>query len=98
MSPHRTPLRGSHTIRDQVTGEATIMLVDDEESIQKLLTYPLEREGYRSSRRATARRRCAGSRSSPSTWCVLDVMLPRLDGLEVCRRLRTELRPSRSSC
>ena len=30
-----------------MTGEATIMLVDDEESIQKLLTYPLEREGYR---------------------------------------------------
>jgi hypothetical protein len=30
-----------------MTGEATIMLVDDEESIQKLLTYPLERDGYR---------------------------------------------------
>ena len=27
--------------------DATILLVDDEESIQKLLTYPLEREGYR---------------------------------------------------
>jgi DNA-binding response OmpR family regulator len=30
-----------------VQTEATIMLVDDEESIQKLLTYPLQREGYR---------------------------------------------------
>ena len=29
------------------TGAATILLVDDEDSVQKLLTYPLEREGYR---------------------------------------------------
>ena len=48
--------------------DATILLVDDEESIQKLLTYPLEREGYRSSRPVTARRRCGGSRRCRSTW------------------------------
>ena len=65
------------------------MLVDDEESIQKLLTYPLQREGY--TRRPGAGRP-GGARpvlGAAVDLVVLDVMLPRLDGLEVCRRLRT---------
>jgi len=68
---------------------ATIMLVDDEESIQKLLTYPLEREGYTvvQARDGEEALRRFGERDIDLV--VLDVMLPRLDGLEVCRRLRT---------
>ena len=67
----------------------TILLVDDEDAVQKLLTYPLEREGY--PRRVRARRR-GGARplrrgriqiSSSSTSCCR-----ALDGLEVCKRLR----------
>jgi len=72
-----------------VTDAATIMLVDDEESIQKLLTYPLEREGYTviQARDGEEALRRFGERDIDLV--VLDVMLPRLDGLEVCRRLRT---------
>ncbi len=40
-------IRSLRSFRAAVTGAATILLVDDEESVQKLLTYPLEREGYR---------------------------------------------------
>src|SRR5205823_3536600 len=67
---------------------STILLVDDEDSIQKLLTYPLEREGYRVVQARDgeeALERFAGERVD---LVVLDIMLPKLDGLEVCKRLR----------
>ena len=72
-----------------MTGEATIMLVDDEESIQKLLTYPLEREGYTVVQARDGEEALRRFAEQPVDLVVLDVMLPRLDGLEVCRRLRT---------
>jgi DNA-binding response OmpR family regulator len=68
---------------------ATIMLVDDEESIQKLLTFPLEREGYRVVQARDGEEALLRFAEGPVDLVVLDVMLPRLDGLEVCRRLRT---------
>jgi DNA-binding response OmpR family regulator len=72
-----------------MTGEATIMLVDDEVSIQKLLTYPLEREGYTVIQARDGEEALRRFAEQPVDLVVLDVMLPRLDGLEVCRRLRT---------
>jgi len=73
-----------------VPADATIMLVDDEESIQKLLTYPLEREGYRVVQARDGEEALRRFAEQPVDLVVLDVMLPRLDGLEVCRRLRTD--------
>jgi DNA-binding response OmpR family regulator len=72
-----------------VQAEATIMLVDDEESIQKLLTYPLQREGYRVVQARDGEEALKRFSEQPVDLVVLDVMLPRVDGLEVCRRLRT---------
>jgi DNA-binding response OmpR family regulator len=66
----------------------TILLVDDEESIQKLLTYPLEREGYRVVHARDGEEALERFAEAPVDLVVLDLMLPRLDGLEVCRRLR----------
>ena len=68
---------------------ATIMLVDDEESIQKLLTYPLEREGYTVVQARDGEEALRRFGECDIDLVVLDLMLPRLDGLEVCRRLRT---------
>ena len=70
-------------------GEATILLVDDEESIQQLLTFPLEREGYRVVQARDGEEALRRFSETPVDLVVLDVMLPKLDGLEVCRRLRT---------
>ena len=67
---------------------ATILLVDDEESVQKLLTYPLERDGYRVVQARDGDEALALFESEHVDLVVLDVMLPRLDGLEVCKRLR----------
>jgi DNA-binding response OmpR family regulator len=67
---------------------ATILLVDDEESVQKLLTYPLERDGYRVIQARDGEEALARFDSEEVDLVVLDVMLPKLDGLEVCKRLR----------
>jgi DNA-binding response OmpR family regulator len=73
-----------------VTAPATILVVDDEESIQKLLTYPLEREGYRVVQARDGEEALARFRAETIDLVLLDLALPRLDGLEVCRRLRSE--------
>jgi DNA-binding response OmpR family regulator len=67
---------------------ATILLVDDEESIQKLLTYPLERDGYRVVQARDGEEALERFDAEKVDLVVLDVMLPKLDGLEVCKRLR----------
>ena len=70
---------------------STVLLVDDEDSIQKLLTYPLEREGFRvvQARDGEQALERFGAEDHVDL-VVLDVMLPKLDGLEVCKRLRAE--------
>ena len=75
---------------DSIMGDAsTILLVDDEESVQKLLTYPLERDGYRVVQARDGDEALARFDAENIDLVVLDVMLPKLDGLEVCKRLRT---------
>ncbi|MGD0712729.1 MAG: response regulator transcription factor [Gaiellaceae bacterium] len=67
---------------------ATILLVDDEDAVQKLLTYPLEHEGFRVLQARDGEEALARFEGERIDLVVLDVMLPKLDGLEVCRRLR----------
>ena len=69
---------------------STILLVDDEDSIQKLLAYPLEREGYRVLLARDGVEALEQFASERVDLVVLDIMLPKLDGLEVCKRLRAE--------
>ena len=68
----------------------TILLVDDEESIQKLLTYPLERDGHRVVQARDGEEALEKFREEHVDLVLLDLALPKLDGLEVCRRLRAE--------
>jgi DNA-binding response OmpR family regulator len=69
---------------------ARILLVDDEQSIQTLLSYPLERDGYEVVSAHDGREALDRFDEQPFDLVVLDVMLPRIDGLEVCRRLRSK--------
>jgi DNA-binding response OmpR family regulator len=68
---------------------ARILLVDDEQSIQTLLSYPLRKEGYRVVQASDGREALERFAEEPFDLVVLDVMLPKLDGFEVCRRLRS---------
>jgi DNA-binding response OmpR family regulator len=68
---------------------ARILLVDDEQSIQTLLSYPLRKEGYNVVQATDGRQALDRFAEQPFDLVVLDVMLPKIDGLEVCRRLRS---------
>jgi DNA-binding response OmpR family regulator len=68
---------------------ARILLVDDERSIQTLLSYPLQKDGYEVVSAFDGREALARFAEAPFDLVVLDLMLPGVDGLEVCRRLRS---------
>jgi DNA-binding response OmpR family regulator len=69
---------------------ARILLVDDEQPIQTLLSYPLRKEGYEVVQATDGHQALARFDEQPFDLVVLDLMLPRVDGLEVCRRLRSK--------
>ncbi len=67
---------------------STILLVDDEDAVQKLLTFPLEREGFTVVAARDGEEALERFADGAFDLVVLDVMLPKLDGLEVCKRIR----------
>jgi DNA-binding response OmpR family regulator len=66
-----------------------ILLVDDELSVQKLLTYPLRKEGYDVIPALDGREALDRLREDTFDLVVLDVMLPKMDGFDVCRAIRS---------
>jgi two-component system, OmpR family, response regulator len=72
-----------------VAGSAPrILLVDDEQSVQKLLTYPLRKEGYEVVGALDGREALDRLEDASFDLVVLDVMLPHVDGFDVCRQIR----------
>ena len=67
-----------------------ILLVDDEQPIQTLLSFPLQRDGYEVVQASDGREALARFSEQQFDLVVLDLMLPRMDGLEVCKRLRAK--------
>jgi two-component system phosphate regulon response regulator PhoB len=65
-----------------------ILVVDDEQDLLELVTYNLAREGYKTVCATSGERAITLAKSKPPDLVVLDLMLPGLDGLEVCRRLK----------
>jgi len=74
---------------DQAGGQS-ILVVDDEEDLLELVRYNLTREGYRVTCVGTGEEALKAARKQPPDLIVLDLMLPAVDGLEVCRRLKSE--------
>jgi DNA-binding response OmpR family regulator len=71
-------------------GTTRILLVDDEQSVQTLLSYPLRKDGYHVTSALDGREALERFKESRFDLVVLDLMLPKLDGVEVCRRLRRQ--------
>jgi two-component system OmpR family response regulator len=67
-----------------------ILVVDDEARIREVLLYALQKEGFRVSAVADGRAALDAVEAGGIDLVVLDVMLPELDGLEVCRRIRAK--------
>lgn len=70
---------------------ARILVVEDEVSLLETLEYNLRREGYGVATAADGREVLQAARAYQPDLILLDIMLPGMDGLEVCRRLRREM-------
>ncbi len=67
-------------------------MVDDEARIREVVQYALEREGFRVTAVGDGRAALEAALATPIDLVVLDVMLPELDGLSVCREIRSRAR------
>lgn len=67
---------------------ATVLVIEDEEDIRELIRYNLEREGFRVIEAASGEEALPLVRSRAPDLILLDLMLPGIQGLEVCRRIR----------
>lgn len=66
-----------------------VLVVDDEASITEFVTYALRKEGYAPDESANGEEALALARRNNYDLFILDVMLPNMDGFELCRRLRS---------
>ncbi len=68
--------------------QQSILVVDDEEDLLELVRYNLTKDGYRVSCVSSGEEALKSARKHKPDLIVLDLMLPAVDGLEVCRRLK----------
>ena len=66
----------------------TILVVDDEQDIRRLLNYILKKEGYEILEASTGEEALTLAREEAPDLIILDLMLPGIDGMEVCRLLK----------
>jgi two-component system alkaline phosphatase synthesis response regulator PhoP len=67
-----------------------ILIVDDEEDVLELVRYNLDKNGYKTEIATTGESALTKARAKLPDLIVLDLMLPGIDGLEVCKKLKSE--------
>lgn len=75
---------------EAINSSAKILVIEDEESIWSLVKSYLEREGFQVEVATEGRRGLELARQHHPNLIILDLMLPGMDGLEICRILRAE--------
>src|ERR1700676_4387225 len=80
--------------RGRVMTRERILVVDDEEDLLELVNYNLTKEGYRVQCVSTGEAALAAARENLPDLVVLDLLLPSIDGLEICRLLKADSRTS----
>ena len=81
-------MEGNEIIDD---GKKTILIVDDEKPIVDILVYNLQKEGYNTIEANDGITAVELALEKIPDLILLDIMLPRMDGLTVCKRIRTKL-------
>jgi two-component system response regulator RegX3 len=76
--------------RTPADGAVRVLLVEDEEALVDTIRYNLEREGYVVTDVADGRTALERLRAEPPSIVILDLMLPEMSGLDVCRAIRAE--------
>ncbi len=76
-------------VEEHMAGES-ILVVEDESNIAKLLTMYLEKDGYRVSVARDGQQGLERFEREHPDLVILDLLLPKMDGLEVCRRIRRQ--------
>ncbi|MEX0599867.1 MAG: response regulator transcription factor [Rhodothermales bacterium] len=71
-------------------GDRTILIVDDEVDLLELLQYNFEKAGYRTLTAADGAEGFERAREVDPDLIILDVMMPNMDGIEVCRKIRRD--------
>ena len=67
-----------------------VLIVEDEPDIRELVVHHLKREGYKVSAASSGEEALRQVQAAPPDLVILDLMMPAMDGLEVCRRLRQD--------
>lgn len=75
---------------DSESEDRTILVVDDEFDLLSLLKYNLEKEGFETLTASNGIEALETARRERPDMIVLDIMMPGLDGIEVCRKLRQD--------
>lgn len=68
--------------------QSTILIIEDEKNIAKLLEYNLQKEGYKTLHAADGEAGLELALSKKTDLLILDLMLPKLDGIEICKIIR----------
>ena len=73
------------------TDKKTILIVDDEQPIIDMLVYNLEKEGYNTLEATDGEKAVDIALNNTPDLILLDIMIPKMDGLSVCKRIRHTL-------
>ena len=84
--PAQSRIQNPKSIYNQLV--ATIAVVDDEDNIRETVAFALRREGYEAIMFRDGMEAWEGFQERLPTLAILDIMMPRMDGLELCRKLR----------
>lgn len=83
--------KGELSMNENEENKKVVLIVDDEQTIVDMLRYNLEKEGYKTLEANDGEKAVEIALNQKPNLVLLDIMLPKMDGLAVCKRIRQTL-------